>query len=91
MLKKGDILEDRYEVVSFIGEGGMSRVYLVRDRRLDNNWALKEFSCSADDEEEKEHLENHFITEAKFCARLSHSGIPKVVDYFTVEDRHYLV
>lgn len=91
MLKKGDILADRYEVVSFIDGGGMSRVYLVKDLRLETQWALKEFSYTAGSDTEKRQLERSFVKEAKVCARLSHPGIARVVDFFSIEDRHYLV
>lgn len=91
MLIMGQVLENRYQVISYLGEGGMSRVYLVKDLRLDNRWVLKEFSFKAEDEEEREALEKGFISEAKFCARLSHVSIPKVIDYFTLNDTHYIV
>lgn len=91
MLNKGDILADRYQIVSFIDGGGMSRVYLVKDLRLETQWALKEFSYTAGSDSEKKQLERNFVKEAKVCARLSHPGIARVVDFFSIEDRHYLV
>ena len=91
MLNKGDILAERYQVVSFIDGGGMSRVYLVKDLRLETQWALKEFSYTAGSDSEKKQLERSFVKEAKVCARLSHPGIARVVDFFSIEDRHYLV
>lgn len=69
----------------------MSRVYLVLDLRLETRWALKEFSYSAGNDAEKRQMERNFVKEAKVCARLSHPGIARVVDFFSVEDRHYLV
>ncbi|MCE1246874.1 MAG: serine/threonine protein kinase [Firmicutes bacterium] len=90
MLKAGDVVEKRYRVLSLLDEGGMSRVYMVYDLRLDNRWILKELSFPWDDAEAKK-LEQHFIEEARICARLSHPGVARVVDYFTSGGVHYLV
>ncbi len=87
MLNKGDILADRYQVISFINGGGMSRVYLVKDLRLETQWALKEFFYAAGSNTEKRQMERSFVKEAKVCARLSHPGIARVVDFFSIEDR----
>ena len=41
MIVKGQKINDRYEVVQTIGEGGMANVYLARDIILDRNVAVK--------------------------------------------------
>ncbi len=41
MLKKGDYINNRYEVLTRIGSGGTSRVYLVADRHIGRSLALK--------------------------------------------------
>ena len=41
MLSKGQKINDRYEIVKNIGEGGMANVYLAKDTILDRNVALK--------------------------------------------------
>ena len=33
----------RYRIVRKLGEGGMGRTYLVRDRKLGKYWAMKEW------------------------------------------------
>jgi serine/threonine protein kinase, bacterial len=91
MLNIDETIENRYTVREVLGRGGMSLVYLVDDNRLDNRWVLKEFSIEDASPREKKALEEHFITEAKICAKLSHPGIPKVIDYFVSGDNHYLV
>ena len=42
MLAPGTFLQNRYEIVRLIGEGGMGAVYLARDQRLDSPVALKQ-------------------------------------------------
>lgn len=90
MLKTGEVIAERYRIEKILGEGGMGRVYLVEDLRLGSNWVLKEFTFTGKNPVETKLLEEHFITEAKICASLSHPGIPRVIDYFTVGERHYL-
>ncbi len=43
----GDILEDRFEILEFVGQGGFSKVYRVRDDVEDEERALKLFDSAA--------------------------------------------
>jgi serine/threonine protein kinase len=90
MLKTGEILKERYRIVSIIGEGGMSTVYLVDDLVLDSSWAVKETLDIFPDKDKKEIIEQ-FKKEAKILANLSHPNLPRVIDYFTESGKHYLV
>ena len=46
MTAPGDLIDKKFEVLSQAGKGGMSRVWLVRDRRLNKLWAAKEIRRS---------------------------------------------
>ena len=41
MLSKGQKINDRYEIIKTIGEGGMANVYLANDTILDRKVAIK--------------------------------------------------
>ncbi|HEY1011614.1 MAG TPA: SUMF1/EgtB/PvdO family nonheme iron enzyme [Herpetosiphonaceae bacterium] len=76
-LRRGTILEERYKVMNLLGEGGFSVVYGAIDLRLRTPCAIKEnseFDRSAHDQ---------FIAEAQLLARLKHTHLTKVTDYFT--------
>ena len=45
----GQIIDDKYEILKLIGQGGMSRVYLAMDKRLNKQWAIKEIEKRAKD------------------------------------------
>jgi Serine/threonine protein kinase len=84
MLNRGYILDDKYEVVKTLGQGGMSTVYLCKNTRLGNFWAIKEVK-----KELKGQID--FLAEPNILKNLSHSGIPRVVDIFYREDNLYIV
>ena len=42
MTNIGDVIDGKYEILTEIGRGGMSVVYLAMDRRLNKQWAIKE-------------------------------------------------
>ena len=85
MLVAGTILQNRYEVIKPIGQGGMGAVYMARDQRLGNTVALKEtffldtFLLAA------------FEREAKLLAGLRHAALPKVIDHFADTNGQFLV
>lgn len=91
MLKPGDFIENRYKVDKLLGRGGMSTVYLIHDNRLDHQWVLKEFVFTGPDANERDALEDQFEKEAKLLARLDHPYLPKVIDYFSQDESHFLV
>ncbi|MFP4497515.1 MAG: serine/threonine protein kinase [Vulcanimicrobiota bacterium] len=90
MLRTGDIVKDRYKVLRVLGQGGMSTVYLVEDQVLENQWAMKETLDVFPDKDKSEILDQ-FKKEAKILANLSHSNLPRVIDYFEENQVHYLV
>jgi serine/threonine-protein kinase len=49
--QNGDVVADRYEVLEFIGAGGMGLVYRCRDRRTSRVRALKTLRLDLDDEQ----------------------------------------
>lgn len=79
MARVGDIIDGKYEVLSLVGQGGMSRVWLARDRRLNKLWAVKEIGRTARDAN-NEVVVQSLITEANLMKRLDHPMLPRVVD-----------
>lgn len=42
MASIGQVIDDKYEILKLVGQGGMSKVYLAMDKRLNKQWAVKE-------------------------------------------------
>src|SRR5580693_2910562 len=89
-LTEGHLLDGRYRVKKVIGVGGMGRVYLSNDTRLANRPVAVKEMIVGDGIQEKKAIED-FTREANVLARLSHPGIPTLIDHFAENSRHYLV
>jgi len=92
-LKAGKILKERYEISRIIGQGGMGSVYLADDKRLEGRLcAVKEvFHDLTTEEELRNQSREQFMREATVLARLDHPNLPKVSDFFSEDERDYLV
>lgn len=64
----------RYQRLAFIGQGGMGRVFRVRDLRLEREVALKELLT------ETPGLEARLAGEVRLTAQLDHPGIVPIYD-----------
>lgn len=93
-LSSGTLLAGRYQIEYVIGVGGMGAVYVARDRRFRavvRRCALKEMFDQLPDAAAREQAQLNFEREGNILASLSHPAIPKVFDFFTESERHYLV
>src|SRR4030095_11810284 len=77
-----------YEVISFVGAGGMGEVYRARDTRLDRFVALKVLSPQL--AANPESLER-FTHEARTLSQLSHPHVCAVYDVGQERNTHYIV
>ena len=84
----GSILDDRYEIVEMIGEGGMAVVFKAVDLRLNRNVAVKIMREDLMDDEE---FRNRFYAEAHAVAMLSNPNIVAVYDVSQNPDIEYIV
>ena len=93
-LSLGTILEERYLIQDVIGIGGMGSVYRARDLHFSNVIklvAVKEMIIQTPDPVIRKTIVKNFEREANILVTLSHAAIPKIFDYFSINDRSYLV
>ncbi|MEE8389512.1 MAG: protein kinase, partial [Anaerolineae bacterium] len=84
--------QNRYRIVSTLGQGGMGAVYKAWDIRLDVHLALKEMIPQPGlDQQTLDQLRRQFQREAQILARLSHSNLVRVTDFFEEDGNVYLV
>jgi serine/threonine-protein kinase len=93
LLSPQSLLAGRYRIVRRVGRGGMGAVYEAEDLRLPGKqWAIKEMSDAAiTDAAERAEALDAFHREAHFLSSLDHANLPKVVDSFEADGKHYLV
>jgi len=84
----GSILDDRYEILEIIGEGGMALVFKARDLRLNRYVAVKIMREDLMDDEE---FRSRFYAEAHAVAMLSNQNIVAVYDVSQNPDIEYIV
>lgn len=88
MLTNGTILNDRYEILSKVGSGGMSDVYKAKCHKLNRYVAIKvlksEFS-------EDRNFVSKFRAEAQAAAALSHPNIVNIYDVGEENGLYYIV
>ena len=79
MASVGQVIDDKYEILKLIGQGGMSRVYLAMDKRLNKQWAIKEIEKRAKDKNNEIVIQSA-IAEANLIKQLDHPAIVRIVD-----------
>lgn len=87
MARMGEIIDGKYEVLREVGRGGMSVVYLAMDKRLNKQWAIKEFRKDKDDVSKQVALKA-LLDEANLMKKLDHPTLPRIVD---IIDNHQTV
>ncbi|OCA87667.1 serine/threonine protein kinase [Bacillus sp. FJAT-27225] len=86
----GSVLEGKYEILKLIGQGGMSKVYLAMDKRLNKQWAVKEIEKRERDRN-YEIIYQSAIAEANMIKRLDHPALPRIVDIIDDRDRIFVI
>ncbi len=84
MLNQGKLLDGKYEIIKVLGQGGMGTVYLCKNSRLGNLWAVKEVN--------NQHANQiDLLAEPNILKNLSHIGIIRIIDIFHEDDNLYIV
>jgi serine/threonine protein kinase len=93
-LQPGTNLGNRYMIQDVLGVGGMGAVYRARDLHFASVHklvAVKEMVNQGRNQLIRATIVENFDREANLLATLDHPAIPRIYDYFTLEDRSYLV
>ncbi len=88
MIMKGQKINDRYQIIKSIGEGGMANVYLAYDTILDRNVAVKVLRGDLASDEK---FVRRFQREALSASSLAHPNIVEVYDVGEDNGSYYMV
>jgi tRNA A-37 threonylcarbamoyl transferase component Bud32 len=89
-LQVGVVLGERYKIEAVIGRGGTGAVYKVSDLRTPQEWAVKELWSDVPDAEQLG-LKHQLDSEITVLSKLRHQNLPRIVDAFESDNRHYIV
>ena len=85
-LSAGFLLNNRYRILSILGQGGMGAIYRAVDDNLGISVAVKENLFLTDE------YARQFQREANILASLHHPNLPRVRDYFSIPSQgQYMV
>ena len=87
MITKGDKINDRYQIIKTIGEGGMANVYLAQDTILNRQVAVKILRGDLADDEK---FVRRFQREALSASKLNHPNIVEVYDVGEDNRQYYI-
>lgn len=88
MIMKGQKINDRYQIIKSIGEGGMANVYLAYDTILDRDVAVKVLRGDLSNDEK---FVRRFQREALNASSLSHPNIVEVYDVGDDAGQYFIV
>ena len=88
MITKGQKINERYEIIRSIGEGGMANVYLGYDAILDRNVAIKILRGDLSNDEK---FVRRFQREALSASSLAHPNIVEMYDVGEDDGLYYIV
>ena len=88
MITRGQMINDRYEIIRSIGEGGMANVYLAQDTILDRKVAVK---ILRGDLAEDEKFVRRFQREAISASSLNDPNIVEVYDVGEDDGKYFIV
>ena len=89
MLQIGSLIDGKYRVLSQIGRGGMSVVYMAINEKANKTWAIKE--VRKDGVMDYEAVKQGLIAETDMLKNLSHPHLPSIVDVIDDKDSFLIV
>ncbi len=89
MLEIGSLVDGKYKILSEIGHGGMSIVYMAINEKANKTWAIKE--VRKDGVLDFEAVRQGLIVETDMLKRLRHPYLPSIVDVIENENSFLIV
>lgn len=89
MLKIGSVLDGKYKILSEIGHGGMSVVYMALNEKANKTWAVKEIR--KDGKMDFNVVKQGLVAEIETLKRLKHHNLPSIVDVIEDKDSFIIV
>ncbi len=89
MLETGMLVDGKYKVLSQIGRGGMSVVYMAINEKANKTWAIKE--VRKDGVLDFEAVKQGLVVETNMLKNLNHPNLPSIVDVIEDDETFFIV
>ena len=89
MLRIGSVIDGKYKILSKIGQGGMSTVYLAINSKANKPWAIKE--VRKDGFQNLDIVKQSLIVEIDLLKKLKHPNLPSIIDIIDQDDNFLIV
>ena len=89
MLEIGSLVDGKYKILSEIGHGGMSVVYMAINEKANKTWAVKE--VRKDGKMDFNTVRQGLRAEIETLKKLKHPNLPSIVDVIEDEDSFIIV
>ncbi len=89
MLGVGSVVDGKYKILSEVGHGGMSVVYLAINERANKTWAIKE--VRKDGSNGSEVVQQGLVAETEMLKKLDHPNLPSIIDVIDKDDSFLIV
>lgn len=89
MLEPGTLVDGKYRILSEIGHGGMSVVYMARNEKANKTWAIKEVRRNGVIDYEA--VRQGLTVETELLKKLNHEHLPSIIDVIEDEDTFLIV
>jgi serine/threonine-protein kinase len=73
----GQVIDNRYQIIRQLGQGGFGRTYLAEDKKSHQTCVLKEFAPQVQEKQDLQKAKELFEREANVLKKLQHSQIPR--------------
>ena len=87
LIKIGDLLGGRFEILKLIGEGGMGQVFKALDKALDEHVALKFIRLGLANDSDSLDM---FKREVKLARSITHPNICRIHEFLQMEGKTFL-
>ena len=88
MLEIGSLVDGKYKILSEVGHGGMSVVYMAINEKANKTWAVKE--VRKDGVLDFEAVRQGLVVETDILKKLKHPNLPSIIDVIE-DDKTFLI
>uniref|UniRef100_UPI004056C384 serine/threonine protein kinase n=1 Tax=Agathobacter sp. TaxID=2021311 RepID=UPI004056C384 len=91
MLEIGSLVDDKYRILTKVGQGGMSVVYLAINEKANKQWAVKEVRKEGITAEKFEVVKQGLVAETDILKKLNHPNLPSIIDVIDEDDSFIII